>query len=766
MICFLCNVTDLHCLSSLVTHFKVYHNLKPNSTYECKEDTCTQYFQNLNSFKRHINRKHISKHIPDTLTILESHEHESNPNNTGDAEDLCVERSGCNSLQNHNLNLDNIAKSFQRSWVFFLVELHNNNNFTRSNVTAIQNAVISNILQPLSSIIDSCTGSVTDPTSKSILQNISLLCSNVFEYSGTEYRLKDCLFKNDLICNINEFTIYNDIRLLHHNGETTYNEKLFKGVVLPLKFQFRKYFEKENVFENTINRLNYLSQQSNHFEHFVQGKLWKAKVSMYANKIVVPYFLYLDDFEINNPLGSHATVQSVCGVYYSFPVLENCSKLDNIFVAAFIKSTDLKQYGNDLSLQCLINELNSLEVDGVLINTKSGTVHVHFILGLILGDNLGLNCILEFSRSISANYYCRFCKINKKDAQKQTEESVQLLRNIQNYKDDVALNDFRTTGIYKDSILNTIESFHVTKNYAVDIMHDLFEGVCHYDMCEVLNYYINEVNIFTLDTLNSRKQQFNYGSYEIKNLSPSIKYTHIKNKRLKMTAREMMNFIHFFPLVVGDLVPEDDPVWEFFLNLLKICDLVLSYKLVNESILYLKNLIKVHNSQYISLFSTTLKPKHHILEHYATVIEFSGPPDHYWSMRFEAKHKQMKIYAHAITSRKNITLTLLRKYELKFAHFLMSPLPNELLLNSNNMFKSTNHSIICKLISNITETDFECYSEVIFKGTMYKQNDVLTRFTDELCIFQVCEIIVLKDKNSIKILCKKIRVIGYFFNTV
>lgn len=141
---------------------------------------------------------------------------------------------------------------------------------------------------------------------------------------------------------------------------------------------------------------------------FVQGKLWKEKVTQYEGKIVFPYFLYINDFEINNPLGSHANFQSIVAIYYNFPLMKNNAKLSNIFLAALIKSVDLKEFGNNSSLKILINELNTLEREGLTISTDQG--NVYFLLGLVLGDNLGLNSILEFSKSFSANYFCQFCK--------------------------------------------------------------------------------------------------------------------------------------------------------------------------------------------------------------------------------------------------------------------------------------------------------------------------------------------------------------------
>jgi len=43
-----------------------------------------------------------------------------------------------------------------------------------------------------------------------------------------------------------------------------------------------------------------------------------------------------------------------------------------------------------------------------------------------------------------------------------------------------------------------------------------------------------------------------------------------------------MTFIHFFSLMIGDLVPEGDEVWNFYLTLLKIVDCLLSYEFTNS----------------------------------------------------------------------------------------------------------------------------------------------------------------------------------------
>lgn len=83
--------------------------------------------------------------------------------------------------------------------------------------------------------------------------------------------------------------------------------------------------------------------------------------------------------------------------------------------------------------------------------------------------------MLEFSKSFYANYYCRFCKTHKSIANELCEEDIYSMRNRQHYSDDVAKMCFSDTGIYKESIMNSLNSFHLTKNFCVDSMHDLLK---------------------------------------------------------------------------------------------------------------------------------------------------------------------------------------------------------------------------------------------------------------------------------------------------
>jgi len=551
-------------------------------------------FPNLNSFKKHYSRKHAIENLENTVPkklklkqIDESHveinntteiSNQININNAPVQIDDSFTLECETDFPSTKINIENDINLIYQAGINLTMSLHNNTNFTRKYVVNIQKEFSQSLFKPIADLLKNVVNDlIKDPLLQSSFHTIISAIYTPFKLCNSEYMLDKWLKNNNLYSHINQFTINNEINLVSSLGETNYSEHITKGILMPLQFQFKSYFEHNDNLHSTLTEYERLMSTSDDtvLAHFVQGALWKDKIAPYHTNIVIPYFLYVDDFEVNNPLSSHASCHSICAIYYSFP-LSDQSKLCNIFIAALLKSVDMKQFGNDLCLQTLIHELNKIEVDGIFISTKEGLKKVHFVLGLLVGDNLGLNTILEFSKSFSANYFCRLCKSHKIDTFRLYEEDTSCLRTIENYLEDVEKMNFSETGIYKESVMNSIYSFHVTKNFCVDVMHDIFEGVCHYDMCHIIKYYVDTIKIFSLTTLNNRKKNFNYGPIEVGNISPEITDLNLSKLHLKMSAREMMTFIHFFSLMIGDLVPEGDEVWNFYLTLLKIVDCLLS----------------------------------------------------------------------------------------------------------------------------------------------------------------------------------------------
>ncbi|XP_034945926.1 uncharacterized protein [Chelonus insularis] len=119
-------------------------------------------------------------------------------------------------------------------------------------------------------------------------------------------------------------------------------------------------------------------------------------------------------------------------------------------------------------LPCVLNDtlkyIKSLE--------KREIIHNYFELALILGDNLGLHELFGLVESFSANYFCRFCLINKNDINKVFNEELCNFQNKDNYYNGLLVNNVAATGIKERCFFHELSEFHFTENLSADVMHD------------------------------------------------------------------------------------------------------------------------------------------------------------------------------------------------------------------------------------------------------------------------------------------------------
>jgi hypothetical protein len=410
-----------------------------------------------------------------------------------------------------------------------------------------------------------------------------------------------------------------------------------------------------------------MKKKSSTFTNFLQSPLWKKKIDHLKNELVLPYFMYFDDFVADNNLGTHVKAHSMAGVYFILPFLpvEIQSKLDNIFLMYLFKSKD-KKLGNKVIFAPLIKQMMQLEEQGIDVLIDGKLINVKFVLGLILGDNLGLHEILGYVKSFSANFPCRRCKMPKEQTKNCFIEDMNLLRNEATNKQDIVIGNVSKTGIHESCVFNQIKTFNVWQNLSFDIMHDLLEGVFHYDLGLILKHFITN-GLFTLENLNDKKNSFDYGTLKIGNLAEDITMKHLDNQKFNFTSSEMLCFVRNLPFMIGQYVAEDDEVWIFFLTLLKILNIVMDPSVTESNMEYLDGLVYEHHKFYCDFFKATLKPKHHFMIHYSTVMREIGPLKNIWCMRLEGNHKQLKKYASSITCRKNLALSIATKEQIKLS---------------------------------------------------------------------------------------------------
>ena len=198
-------------------------------------------------------------------------------------------------------------------------------------------------------------------------------------------------------------------------------------------------------------------------------------------------------------------------------------------------------------------------------------------------------------------------------------------------------------------------------------MHDIFEGVANYTMVNICNNLIFKQKLFSLELLNKCLETFQYREADISNAIPVIKSEHIQvKKKLMMSSGEMISFTRFFGLFVGDKVKEENKTWELYIKFRKIIAIVTSPRIHQGHIFMLETFIYDFFTIYKSLYGN-LKYKFHNMIHPPRFMSKNGPLVYYWSMRSEAKHRQLKLSSVSTSNRTNLLKTISIKSQLCMA---------------------------------------------------------------------------------------------------
>ena len=362
-------------------------------------------------------------------------------------------------------------------------------------------------------------------------------------------------------------------------------------------------------------------------------------------------------------------------------------------------------------IKAVINELLFLQNDGIKVEIQNLKSEIFFQFVLAVGDNLGLHEMHGLVESFSANYFCRFCTMDKASLQGIFSEDQVTLRTQESYE-----NDLKTCshGVKKNSPFPRIPGYHFTKNIYADFTHDYPLGVCKYDVGMLLNYFISEKNLFSLEVFNERLNGLNYGKHEKRSKPPELTENNLTSKYLSSTASETLCFLRVLPLVIGDLVPEDS-YWKVLINLRHLVEISFSPVIHTDTYVYLGMIVAEYLKLLNEVFPNSLKPKHHFLIHHARVMKEMGPLPQISTIRFESKHQEGKKTATVSRSRKNISKTLSVKHQL---------ILNYRLIKEEEEGRMGNDCFVCGPM-----VDLDCSEEIfdcIFENTASGSNRIMS----------------------------------------
>lgn len=372
--------------------------------------------------------------------------------------------------------------------------------------------------------------------------------------------------------------------------------------------------------------------------------------------------MFFDEYETNNPLGSHRGIQKCGALYVKIPCLPPAyqSKITNIFLFGLFNTLDRD---NPLLLKPAIQQLIELETTGIEINIDDESRKIYFKLITITGDNLGIHQMFGFVEGFNSKIFCRFCDVHQNQINEVFHEDNCILRNRDNYANDVRINNSKQTGVVRECIFHEIPDFHVTVNVIVDVMHDLYEVVCRYDIATILNHFILKCHYFSLSQFNTLLSGFHYNFNDRQSEPTAMTQIQLTNKRYIMSLAEMMCLMKNLPVIIGHLIPEDSEHWHLIILLhqIVICETEKYCQFQSDD--WLESMISEYLATLQKLFPGHFKINH-LLIHHAKVMRMLGPLWHVGSMIFERKHKPGKVAARVSISRRNTCYTIALKGQL------------------------------------------------------------------------------------------------------
>lgn len=327
--CYLCNKTFLH-FEALLNHFKFEEFLNSSSTYQCNELNCPMTYQNLFRFKRHYLNKHKNTYIPICLTNMQNHAMENticsnvepsrsiaSTSKSTDTELISPDKSNSQST----VNIDDIINIFSKATIEFKTQMHTKHNFSRNDIQEIQIGITEHLTSKFFLTLNNfISPKIESEEDKIMIHKLFEFCSKPFEHIKSEHLYFKQLKDLGIYVDATEFVINEETEAVLRVGEPKIKEIRITGMLMPLSFIFKKFFELPEVLEKTLANTKYLeSLPDGEIANFINCKVWKDRIRSYPNKICIPFFLYFDDFEINDPLKPHT-----CGIgaaLINFPTL-------------------------------------------------------------------------------------------------------------------------------------------------------------------------------------------------------------------------------------------------------------------------------------------------------------------------------------------------------------------------------------------------------------------------------------------------------------
>jgi len=288
--------------------------------FTCKQPNCFRDLLGLEKFRQHLKRNHM-------LDTLNNHSNENIDEIVTDELNLNVfdqhkvKSTIADSEETFNQNVNSKDGITFKDVVTSIILKCISNLYLKPNLTSL---LIQNIIEEVSQLFSNDIISIlkshilpllTNCSEKSEINDMFVVLENAFMDFKSEYLRIKYFETNNLFFKPKTIVVGHTKQKIKKSDVERLMMVPVQAHLLSLKTNLKAFFELPNVYETALNYTNNSINTTNVLTSFLNGTTWKRIRSLFTNKTVFPLFLYYDDCEMGNPLGSHSRIHKMGCVY-------------------------------------------------------------------------------------------------------------------------------------------------------------------------------------------------------------------------------------------------------------------------------------------------------------------------------------------------------------------------------------------------------------------------------------------------------------------
>lgn len=489
--------------------------------------------------------------------------------------------------------------------------------------------------------------------------------------------------------------------VLEKNGKKIYYIPIAETLTVLLRSPVYKFVCFNNIFSNDFFKSEYFRS------HFI---------SQHSSRHVIYIKIFLDDFEIVNPIGSARGFHKLTGIYFqvmNIPDFLN-SHLNHIHLITLFPTRWFPGQEFQDILRHISDELNNLFRDNI-----SDELPFPVMCVFVCGDNAAIHQVAGLQRNFNSGYICRHCKISYEELSAPIFEPPTNLRSETDYESG-------SEGVLVESAFNHLPCVKREFLYPPDIMHDVLEGVSYGVVCVFFEKLVVG-GFMSLNCIKSRISEFDFDGFDSK---PHTRFErrHIRKRVLPLNASQMLTLILNIPLIFHEAMEMEEEAFVRLTNLhVEIVRILLCPSFHADNDFYFLSVIIEHNALYINLMSDHIFHicKLHYLYHYSSWLKYVGSLRPLWNMRFEALHSYFKRRMRGQRQFRNPSYSLTLRYTYKKAVNIQS----ESFCEYRHEFKSYECNVARlkdeerALINEVSHMrlSFKCCEKLVIHGYLYSE---------------------------------------------